>query len=173
MAEFLVFNVIGITLLQTEIDERITRDKYFQNKYNARNQLGDLIEAREDDFGMAGKEPQFFSIIKVPTLSIEDAKIYVSARYEEITIELERPKLDYLEKPTLDFKYVPTITREYKVPTDVPELGIVDIDWVTLSGIVDRLDRRSKYWLDMSKIVLSNKEATLTIAQFNSALDEK
>ncbi len=166
MVGFLVYNQDHWmdSLTQKQID-----DKGLQVKYNRRYQRGDFIEVRKDGKGMVGLEPQSFALVEVP-ISISEAEQYLISRYEEITREVDRPKADYLEnKKVKIFKYDPTIIEEYKVSTEVPILGIVDIDWVKLRGIVDRVDRRRKYRLNMSGIVLDvNKETALTLSQFNS-----
>ena len=175
MAEFIVFNVDGITLTQVEVNERITRDANYQKKYNARNQKGDIIEARVNGFGMAGKEPEHFALIKVPDLDIKTAKDYVGSRYEEVVETYDFPKAKYTEENAEKyFNRSVSVKKEYKVPTDVPILGTVDIDWVELEGVVDKMDRRSKWYLNMGSIILDKeKTATLTLTQFNNLLGEK
>lgn len=147
----------------------------FIEKYNARSQKGDIIERRKDGIGMVGKELLSFALIKVPEKTYESAKQYAKSRLKEITKELDTPKLDYTEDAKIGvFKYAGEITREYAVKKEVPLLGLIDIDFVTVRGIVDRVDRKFKYYFDMSKIVLDGKkEATLTLFQFNSYLTEK
>ena len=166
MVKFLVYNQDHWmdSLTQKQID-----DKGLQVKYNRRYQRGDFIEVRKDGSKMCGLEPNSFALINVP-ISISEAKQYLISRYEEITREVDRPKLDYLEdKKVKIFKYDSTIIEEYKVPTEIPDIGTADIDWVKLRGIVDRVDRRRKYRLNMSGIILDvNKEVTLTLPQFNS-----
>jgi len=179
MAKFLVFNTVTKLdiMAQIEIDERITRDRNFQKKYNARSQLGDIVEARRPGKGLCGKEPQIFALVDVPEIPFEDAWDYVDHRYEEVVLDRDVPKEVYTERHTIGiFKYDPTIIKEYKKLTNIPELGNINIniDWITLSGIVDKVDRYQKFYLDMSKISLDDKkETTLTKTQFLSFLSEK
>lgn len=179
MAGLLVVNLINKlnNITQTEIDERISRDRNFQRKYDARSTLGDIVEARKDGIGLCGKEPSIFALIIVPSISFKDAWDYVDYRYEEIIYKTDMPKEAYAERHAMEvYKYEPTVTKEYKVPTNIPELGnvIIDIDWVTLTGTIDEIDRYQKYYLDMSKIILDDKkEAVLTEMQFIDALGEK
>ncbi len=151
MAEFLIYckEHWMDSLTQKEIDAQVAKNSHFMDKYDARYQRGDIVEVQPDGFW--GKAPKhgwnkkIFALIKAPSVDFKDAKYYMEARYKEVTIEKDVPKLDYLQIPRQDFKYDPEIIEEYTKPTEIPELGIVDIDWVKLSGIIDQMDRRRRY----------------------------
>lgn len=51
-------------------------------KYNARNQIGDIIERRQNGTGMVGKEPLSFALIKVPPMSFEKAELYTGTLFD-------------------------------------------------------------------------------------------
>ncbi len=151
MAEFLVYAKKHWMddLTQTEIDAQIAKNPHFIDKYNKRYQWNDIVEVQEDDYwGDAPKHgwnKKIFALIKAPRTKLKDAGHYMDARYREVTIEIDVPELDYSENPKRNFKYDPVIIEEYTKSTKIPDLGIVDIEWVKLRGIVDEVDRRRKY----------------------------
>lgn len=127
MAEFLIFNkenwmdvpskqrpdLIGYENVQRKIDENgslnITQKEKAQinitNKYNARSRPGDIVEARQNGFGLCGDEPLSFALIKVPPMSLEDAK-----RYEGIL--RDEPRVKYNHKCSLDMSGIILIKNE-------------------------------------------------------------
>ena len=93
---------------------------YHTATYNARSQIGDIVEVRENGVGMVGKELQSYALIKVPSILVN------KNQYEGSMMD------GYM------IKY------------------------------------HHRFSLDMSKITLDiNKEANLTITQFNNLLTEK
>ena len=153
MAEFLVYCTKHWmdNLTQADIVVQVAKSpKHFMDKYNARYRWDDFAEVQEDgywgDAPKHGWNKKIFALIKAPRTKLKDAQHYIDERYKEVTVEIDVPKLDYLEDIKVGFfKYDSTIIEEYTKPTEIPELGTIDVDWVKLSGIIDEMDKRRRY----------------------------
>ena len=78
MAEFLIYKGPHWmdALSPQEVAERVAVHKHFQQKYDARYQRGDIVEARPDN-GPRGKlEEASFIFLQVSSISLKDAKQY-------------------------------------------------------------------------------------------------
>lgn len=132
MAEFLVFNkenwmdlpsrarpdLIGYENVQRKINEdsrldsaqKAVKQEAWTIEYNARSQLGDIVEAREDGFGLCGDEPLSFALIKVPEILLIDAKLYEGAI---VTKNLEKEVvINYNHKSSLDMTKITLVQNE-------------------------------------------------------------
>ncbi len=110
------------------------------------SKAGDIIAIRDEDKGWGKAEgPPEYIRLKIAGKA-EDLQHYVKPKYKEIYREYDCPLLDFSEGKTIGmFKYDAEVLEEYTVPTEVPELGIVNIDWVRIKGIVDDIDIRRRY----------------------------
>ena len=83
MCEFLYYNKEHWmdSMPQVRFDELLARDgQNWLNKYNARNQRGDIIECRPDGFWTDGKRTGFgshaFGLLCVPKMSVKQGMQY-------------------------------------------------------------------------------------------------
>jgi len=81
MAEFLIYNKTHWmdALTNKQKDELRVRDKYFDTKYNARYQKGDIIEVRPDGYwtgqNARGFDTSAFKVVSVPGLEVDTTKM--------------------------------------------------------------------------------------------------
>lgn len=82
MAEFLIYNKEHWmdALTQEQLDGYVQKYPKFMDKYNARNQRGDVVEVRPDGYWTGSKAPGYdksvFLLVTVPGLKFDDAKKY-------------------------------------------------------------------------------------------------
>lgn len=80
MAEFLIYNKAHwmSVLSQQEVEAYIEKHPKFLEKYDARYQMGDVVEVRPDGYWTEAKayNKSAFLLVTVPGLSFKDAKHY-------------------------------------------------------------------------------------------------
>ena len=138
-----------VELLVRKIDRRnidwMQQDR--PDKVNAFcSRAGDIIVIRDEDGGWGKAEgPPEYVRLKLAGKK-DDLQHYTKSKYKEVYREYDCPKLDFIEDKKVGFfKYDAEILLEYDVPTEVPELGIVNIEWVKIKGIIDDVDMRRRY----------------------------
>lgn len=126
MAEFLIYNkenwmdspskqrpdLTGYENVQRKINENSELDgleKTIQlmdltQDYNVRHQRDDIVERRQDGFGMCGKEPLAFACIKVIEIPFEDAEQYTKPLIDGYIKKYERKYSLDITKIILDEK---------------------------------------------------------------------
>jgi hypothetical protein len=82
MSEFLIYNKVHwmSELSQEEVADYIKKYPNFLAKYDARNQMGDVVEVRPDGYWTGPKAPGYdksvYLVVTVPGLSFKDARHY-------------------------------------------------------------------------------------------------
>lgn len=82
MAEFLIYNKVHwmSKLSQQEVEAYIKKYPKFLVKYDARSQMGDVVEVRPDGYWTGPKAKVYrkdtFLVVTVPELSFKDAEQY-------------------------------------------------------------------------------------------------
>lgn len=121
--EFLVYNKENWmdSLTQEQIDEHIAKNpKFMEEKYNIRDQKGDIIEVRPGGYWTDGKRKGFgshaFALVTILGLSYEDARHYQDSYVDDLykrdkkTLKRHRYQID-MTQISLDAEKKATFTN--------------------------------------------------------------
>ena len=118
MAEFLIYNKVHwmSELSQQDVEVYIKKYPKFLEKYDARDQTGDVVEVRPDGYWTGAKAKAYnksaFLVVAVPGLPFKDAKYYGEPLYGE---EVSEQVWDEVDKELKTVSHTPILRkRKYK-----------------------------------------------------------